>query len=73
MLEFCTCGSIIIDGQCTNKNCSYKAQSGSVQTKPKSGKKSTPAKKGPKTSKTKRASKCITYNLYETETEEEMQ
>ena len=64
MAEFCTCGSIVINGQCTNKNCINRVASAKV---PKVRK--TAVKKVPKTP-VKRASKCITYNLYETETEE---
>lgn len=72
MIEFCTCGSIITDGQCTNKNCTYKAHSASVQSKAKAAKKTSDIQKAPKATRTKKASKVITYNLYETESEEEM-
>lgn len=64
MAEFCSCGSLIIKEKCTNKKCTIKV-SGSDAPKSKKtlDKKSTPAKKP----RAKRASKVITYNLYETE------
>lgn len=66
MPEFCTCGSIVIGGRCTNKNCTSKAAA-----KP-AAEASNPSKKEskPKSTKTRRASKCITYNLYEQKNEE---
>ncbi len=63
--EFCTCGSIIIAGSCTNKNCSLKAAKKGTASVEKL------QKKEKKTTRTKRASKCITYNLYEAEEHEE--
>ncbi|MCR4436386.1 MAG: hypothetical protein QHH06_11005 [Clostridiales bacterium] len=70
MAEFCTCGSIIIDGHCTNKNCTFKAAAKSSAPKPASRKQASPEKKEAKPARTKRASKCITYNLYEIKEEE---
>lgn len=69
MAEFCKCGSIMINGQCTNKNCTDKASGKSdsaLQSATGNSK-----KKGAKSAKTKRASKVITYNLYEVEDESE--
>lgn len=63
MVEFCTCGSLIINDSCTNKNCSNRPAS-----KP-ATKKSTKAvgvnvvKKAVTPLKKRKSSKCITYNL----------
>gem|GEM_PF-379207 len=65
LAEFCKCGSIIINDHCTNKNCASKV----------SGKSDSPGRKAAvssknketKSSKPRRASKVISYNLYETE------
>lgn len=79
MAEFCSCGSLMIGGNCTNKNCSNKAAA-----KPASGKHAGAKKAAGKTrsslaaekktesayAKARRASKCITYNLYDTQPEE---
>lgn len=69
MAEFCKCGSLVISGRCTNKGCSMKTLDKQVPVK--TVKKSAAAKKTPvKSTKVRRASKCITYNLYETNSEE---
>ena len=65
MAEFCTCGSIIINDHCTNKNCSFK--SGSTSEKPSKVRKVAKAAKG---TRTRKSSKCITYNLYDVKEEE---
>ena len=70
MAEFCTCGSLVIDGRCTNKSCSNRAQDKQTPGKAASVKKAKAGKAPAKATKTKRASKCITYNLYETQNEE---
>jgi len=63
MSEFCACGSIMINGSCTNKSCSNKLEKVSIK-KVKTASVKTPAvKKEPKTTRVTRASKCITYNL----------
>ena len=68
MLEFCTCGSIIIDSQCTNKNCPSKV---SVKSSSTVQKKTTRVKSTEvKSPKSRRASKVITYNLNDTEEEQ---
>ena len=69
MAEFCKCGSLVINGRCTNKSCAVKTH----ETKPakaETEKKTRTAVPRVKTTKTKRASKCVTYNLYETQNEE---
>ncbi|MDQ2085396.1 hypothetical protein RBH29_02945 [Herbivorax sp. ANBcel31] len=73
MAQFCTCGSLMIDEKCTNKNCSYKvsAKPSSSAKKRASSKKSTEtAKEKPKTTRTRRSSKCVTYNLHDKKDEE---
>ncbi len=70
MADFCTCGSLIIEGHCTNKNCTDKA-SKSTQTKTGKRKVTAAGKSEAKPAKTRKSSKCITYNLYDTEKEEE--
>ena len=70
MAEFCKCGSLIIGGRCTNKGCSVKALDKPAPVKTTARKASTTEKTPVKSTKTRRASKCITYNLYETKSEE---
>ncbi|MDP4180543.1 MAG: hypothetical protein Q8942_05560 [Bacillota bacterium] len=73
MSEFCKCGSLILSGQCTNKNCSFKTVS--KPTTPKHSSRSKAASsdssaKEPKAPRVRRASKCITYNLNDIKKEE---
>lgn len=69
MAEFCKCGSLVIGGRCTNKSCSEKGPEKPAPAR--TAKKAAASEKNPaKTTKTRRASKCITYNLYETGSEE---
>ena len=69
MAEFCKCGSLVIGGRCSNKGCSFKALD--KQAPVKTVRKSAAAEKAPaKSTKARKASKCITYNLYETKSEE---
>lgn len=70
MAEFCKCGSLVIGGRCTNKSCTFKSADKPVPEKPAAKKAATAEKPVVKSSRTKRASKCITYNLYETKSEE---
>lgn len=70
LAEFCTCGSIVLNGHCTNKNCSNKSSAKASTTKA-SKKAAGTVTKEAKPVKTKRASKCITYNLYDINKEEE--
>lgn len=67
MAEFCNCGSLIINDHCSNKNCTLKAAS----TKVSAGRASSSVKKAAKSPKTRKASKVVTYNLYDTESNEE--
>lgn len=71
MAEFCTCGSLVLDGSCTNKNCSNKAMGKhSASAAKKSQAKKAAQEVKPKVTKVRKASKCITYNLYETKEED---
>lgn len=70
MAEFCKCGSIVIDGKCTNKNCAvHKASATAGKEKSLSGGSKSKASLSegtqPAAKKTRRASKCIVYNLYD--------
>lgn len=65
MAQFCTCGSLVIDDKCTNKNCklTISTKSRSSTKKRVAAKKNNTAEEKPKTTRIRRASKCITYNL----------
>ncbi|HHX17307.1 MAG TPA: hypothetical protein GX727_00430 [Clostridium sp.] len=66
MAQFCTCGSLIVDDKCTNKNCkNILSTKSSSSTKKRVAAKKTATEEKPKTTRTRRASKCITYNLYD--------
>jgi len=65
LAEFCVCGSLLLDGSCTNKNCTNKATKQRATAAKKTGAKSDTLESKPKTTRTRRASKCITYNLYD--------
>ena len=69
MAEFCKCGSLIIAGRCSNKGCSFKVL-GPEDALPVKKAGRTAEKAPAKSTKTRRASKCITYNLYDTEEKE---
>jgi len=61
MSEFCSCGSLIIEDRCTNKNCSARKSTAASMM---------PGKAKSKTNKAagrKKSSRCITYNLYDLE------
>ncbi|MGI6777784.1 MAG: hypothetical protein ACOX7R_07100 [Acetivibrionales bacterium] len=64
MATFCSCGSLIIENRCTNKKCNIKISEKGVSRIKKADTGKVPAKKP---SKSRRASKCITYNLYDME------
>ena len=76
MAEFCTCGSIIINNKCTNKNCELKTgKTGNVSAPKRTSRakaKTVPTEsiglksetKKP-TSASRRSSKCVTYKLSE--------
>lgn len=69
MAEFCKCGSVMINGSCTNKNCSNKTikaaaparNSKTVRTR--TIKTDAVEKTAAKITKVPRASKCITYHI----------
>lgn len=71
MAEFCECGSLIVGGRCSNKSCTLRAAAGLPAAKKPSAKaraslKGTVAAAKPvKVPNPRRASKCITYNLYD--------
>jgi len=68
LVEFCKCGSLILNGHCSNKGCAFvnkdsvsvAASHKKTRTKTKSTTKSSIKSSNPRMS-----SKCITYNLYE--------
>lgn len=71
MPEFCSCGSIIINGNCSNRNCAHRT-AGKSEGKKKAPKKAniiksakSSAEKATRVANPRRASKCITYNLYD--------
>ncbi len=64
MLEYCQCGSIMVQGSCTNKHCSNRAEKVPVKkARSTTSVKAPVIKAEPKNSKVRRASKCITYNI----------
>jgi hypothetical protein len=67
-MDFCKCGSLIVNGNCTNKNCSNRTDD-SVKS-PRKKARSTGTKSAGST-RQRRTSKMVTYNIYETEVEEE--
>ncbi|MEN6314307.1 MAG: hypothetical protein ABFD25_08690 [Clostridiaceae bacterium] len=77
MTEFCECGSLILDGRCSNKNCSLRAAAKPTAGKKPAarakaaGKSAVPAKLSVKAANPRRASKCITYNLYDDDVQKE--
>lgn len=72
LADFCTCGSIIINGHCTNKGCINKAQGKSATSKAtvRKASKESSEKKVLNPVRTRRSSKCITYNLNDIKEEE---
>lgn len=77
MAEFCECGSLKINGRCSNKSCKLGGSTNSapvrkaaarqnVSDKSKALKTSAPKKADPR-----RASKMITYNLYDIKKDKE--
>ncbi len=59
LVNFCTCGSLIIEGHCSNKNCSFKTSGKSTSTNTRStGKTRTSSKK-----------KAVVKNLEENESD----
>lgn len=70
LVEFCTCGSIKIEGNCTNKNCASNSAVKDSTPNP-AARKTASVKKEPKPARTRKASKVITYNLYDDNKSEE--
>lgn len=81
MAEFCECGSLVIDGRCSNKNCSLRAAGNPASEKKTSSRAKAAVKKAgtakigtvkaaAKAPSSRRASKCITYNLNDVQEEE---
>lgn len=75
MAEFCKCGSVMISGNCTNKNCGFKVNKVTPVKPGKTISNKTAAAAKPKTptksTKVPRASKCITYKLSDLPPKEE--
>ena len=73
LAEFCSCGSIMISGRCTNKNCDMRhEQKPGTPVKASASRKATATSKtDAKPAKTRRASKCITYNIKDLQKDEE--
>ncbi len=71
MAEFCKCGSVMINGNCTNKKCSNKTVKAAAPAKnnktvgTKAIKTDAVEKTAAKVTKVPRASKCITYHISE--------
>lgn len=65
MVEFCKCGSLIVDGRCSNKGCLLNKNKVGVSTMLPHKKASPKTKSTTKSSNPRKSSKCITYNLYE--------
>jgi len=63
MTEFCKCGSMMINGSCTRKNCSNKIVKASPSRAKAASTKTPVVKTELKSTKVRRASKCITYNI----------
>ncbi|MDP4092230.1 MAG: hypothetical protein Q8920_02620 [Bacillota bacterium] len=69
--EFCTCGSLVINGQCTNKRCSMSSATKPAKSRSAKTGSAKTASKEAKPLRTRKASKCITYNLYDLENKED--
>ncbi len=71
MAEFCECGSLKINGRCSNKSCKLGGDTGAARVrKTAAGPNASGSTRASKTSVPKRAdprraSKVITYNLYD--------
>ncbi len=65
-MEFCKCGSFIINGNCSNKNCSNREiKISPAKVKKTTSTKTTAVKAIAKNTRVSRASKCITYKIGE--------
>jgi hypothetical protein len=67
MADFCSCGSIILDGSCTNKSCEHRVVKKKVVRKKKKASTVKATKPAPEKKTTRRSSKCVTYPLSELE------
>jgi len=71
MAEFCKCGSVMINGSCTNKRCSNRIDKAASTTKVgrtgriKTVRGTTAEKTAKNSNKVVKASKCITYHISE--------
>jgi hypothetical protein len=76
LAEFCECGSLVIDSRCSNKHCTLRAVTKPAPVRKSSakakatGKGLEATKPSVKVPNPRRASKCVTYNLYETQNNE---
>ena len=82
MAEFCECGSLVVDSRCSNKHCSLRAAAKPVPARRSTAKSKVTGvlgvtaqsleatKPAVKVPNPRRASKCITYNLYDTQNNE---
>jgi hypothetical protein len=64
-VEFCKCGSLILNGQCSNKGCTFSSHGKDAVAKASSKKTKSKPKNTVKSTNPRASSKCITYNLYE--------
>ncbi|EPR13246.1 hypothetical protein [Ruminiclostridium papyrosolvens] len=76
MVEFCKCGSMIINGSCSNKHCSTNLSKLLQAKAKKAGRAKTTTAAAvinttPKITKAPKASKCITYHISELQPKEE--
>ena len=71
MAEFCECGSLKINGRCSNKSCKIGGDTGAAPIRKTaaglnaSGRAKASKTSAPKKTDPRRASKVITYNLYD--------
>ena len=69
MAEFCECGSLIIESRCSNKGCPLMKNAPAVKRSSRSKTSASGSEtyvSAPKKPMSRRASKVITYNLYDT-------
>jgi hypothetical protein len=69
MAEFCECGSLIIESRCSNKGCPLMKNAPAVKRSSRSKTSASGSDthvSAPKKPVSRRASKVITYNLYDT-------
>jgi hypothetical protein len=77
LAEFCECGSLKINGRCSNKSCKLGGSTGAASVRKTaagpdtSGRAKASKSSAPKKADPRRASKVITYNLYDIKKESE--